>query len=153
DLHDLARFVVDGEPNEVILTLVDYAISNLGRPIYSDVLRRFINENTSFRLHDLSYAPTIPGALQDRYTEFRDSLAPYLIQSTLIPRPEAESVYTSIVSNARRVHVLHGNAGQGKSCSLLGLVELLRKNDIPCLAVRLDARIPRDNTREFGRTL
>lgn len=153
DLYDFATSIVVGEPREVVLTLADYALDRMGQRIHADTVRRFIERETSFELRDLAHSETIPPVIETCCREYRDGIVPYLIKGQLMARPEARALFESIKLGDKRTHVVHGGGGQGKSCILYELTTILEENGIPFLPIRLDTRVPRDNSRAFGRQL
>ncbi|MEQ5758841.1 hypothetical protein ABN351_05030 [Proteus mirabilis] len=83
--------------------------------------------------------------------EFEESIKPFLICNTLIPRNELNSITNSIKDNA--VTLIKAEAGRGKSALLLELHNHLKANNIISVPVRLDRRRPEHNTNEFGKSL
>jgi hypothetical protein len=152
-LHEVANYIVVGDPRDIVLRLADYAEQHLGQWIHVDTLRAFIRKETTFQLRELAHCDTIQPAIERRREEFRTSIAPYFVKGQLIPRPETQTLLGSIKGSQKRIHIIHGTAGQGKSCVLFELMSMLEQNAIPYLPVRLDTRIPRDNTRTFGKQL
>jgi hypothetical protein len=84
-------------------------------------------------------------------TEFEESIKPYLISNTLLPRNELKPIINSIEKNA--VTLIKAEAGRGKSALLLELHNYLKERNIISVPIRLDRRRPEHNTDEFGRSL
>jgi hypothetical protein len=125
----------------------------MGHPIHVDELRRFLQE-TEFRVRDLTYSPRIADVIEARQAEFAASIRRTLIQGSLIPRPETAQLYSAITQpKGTRIHCLHGGGGQGKSCILHELTQLLTREAIPFLPLRFDVYPPRSNTRAYGQLL
>lgn len=84
-------------------------------------------------------------------TEFEESINPFLIGKTLIPRNELNSIINSIENNA--VTLIKAEAGMGKSALLLELHNHLKASNIISVPFRLDRRRPENNTDAFGESL
>jgi hypothetical protein len=152
NLHSFAKCIVDGEPRDV-LVLADYATDHMGQWIHTDRLRHFVQRSGSFRLRDLAHSEAIAPVLEACCRQYRESISPYLVNGHLISRAETQAVFQSIMSSGKRIHIVHGSAGQGKSCVLYELTRMLEANGVPYLPVRFDSHVPRDNTRQFGNQL
>jgi len=144
-----AGFLLTGEPETVLSALLTYAENDKYRqPIYADELRRYLAEHHGIFPKQLSHDRRIAPAVERLQQEFSDSIGPGLIAGQLIPREETSRIIKNI-ENGQDV-VVHGAAGLGKSGVLFDLTENLRQRNIPYLPIRLDRRIPRNNTRQFG---
>jgi hypothetical protein len=146
----LARCLIDGEPKTSIEVLANYAEDQLGEILTVEQVRQHLRERGLPPISLLGH-PQAVVQVEHLRDEFRESLRPSLIQSTLVPRPEATTVFDLLTGqNDRRLVVLHGRSGAGKSCVLLQLVELLEQAGISHLPLRLDRRHPRTSSRRYG---
>jgi hypothetical protein len=144
-----AGFLLSGEPNIVIATLLTYAESHdqLGTSIYADELRKFLFSQNIYPkslVYDNRIAPTI----ERLQSEFNESITPGLINGELIPRIETVECINALETDG--MVILHGPAGSGKSGVLYELSRKLQEMDIIWLPLRLDRRIPQNNVAQYG---
>jgi hypothetical protein len=146
----LARCLIDGNPETVIEVLANFAESRLGEALTVEQVRRHLRDR-GLAPTNLAGHPQAVAQVERLRGEFRESLRPSLIHSSLVPRPEARTILDLLTSQAdRRLVVLHGRSGSGKSCVLLQLTELLDQASIPYLPLRLDRRTPQTSSRRYG---
>lgn len=98
--------------------------------------------------------PTLPKAVAD----LNDSFCDRLRERSIAQRQIKRSVATEIVDRATKdagtkVVVVGGRAGNGKSGVLLQVVEQLRQQGTPVLALSLDRQRPGSNPEAYGRAL
>ena len=154
DVETLADLLLDGNPRSAVSCLTEFALERMGHPIHADELRRFLHENTEFRVRDLTYSPRIAAVIEARCAEFSESIRRTLIQGKLLPRPETTQLHAAITKGkGTRIHCVHGGGGQGKSCVLYELTQLLARDGIPFLPLRFDVNPPRGNTSAYGQLL
>jgi hypothetical protein len=154
DLETLADLLLHGNPRSAVSYLADFALDRMGHPIHADELRRFLHEKTEFKVRDLTYSPLIAAVIAARCTEFSESIRHTLIRGKLLPRPETTHLHAAITkSKGARIHCVHAGGGQGKSCVLHELTQLLSRDEISFLPLRFDVSPPRGNTRDYGQLL
>lgn len=153
DILTWTGFLLTGEPEAAISVLLTYVENNdrYRKSIYADELWAYLTEHHHIypkRLeHDIRVAP----AIKELQRQFSESIRPGLIDSRIIPREETSRIIECIVSE--QDVVLHGAAGYGKSGILYELTEYLHQENIPCLPVRLDRRIPDKTAAQFGKDM
>jgi hypothetical protein len=146
----LARCLITGDPLTAVEVLANFAQDELGEVITVDQVRRHLHDRWLPPAH-LAGNPQVARQIERLREEFKESLTPTLIHSALVPRPEAAAVLDLLTSQAeRRLVVLHGRAGKGKSCVLLQLTQLLEEAGVPYLPLRLDRRTPQTSSRRYG---
>lgn len=145
-----AGFLLTGESETAISVLLTYAEDNdkYRQPIYADELRRYLAQKHDIHPKQLEHDDRIAPAIEELQRQFSDSIRPGLINSAIISREETPRIIESI--DKGQDVVIHGAAGNGKSGVLYELTDYLQKQNIPCLAIRLDRRIPRNTARQFG---
>jgi hypothetical protein len=154
DLDTLASLLLDGDPRGAALRLADFALEHMGEPIHVDELRRFLHEQTGFRVRDLVYSPGIATGIEACQAEFSQSIHRTLIQGKLLPRPETVELHSAITAGkGTRIHCVDGGGGQGKSCILHELAQMLARDGLPFLPLRFDVYPPRGNSRSYGQLL
>ena len=153
DLLTHAGFLLTGEPKTAISVLLTYTENNYRyrKPIYADELRRHLAEEHGIHPKQLEHDDRIAPAIEELQRQFSDSIRPGLINSAIIPREEPPRIIESI--DKGQDVVVHGAAGNGKSGVLYELTDQLQQQNIPCLPIRLDRRIPRNTARQFGENL
>jgi hypothetical protein len=152
DLLTGAGYLLTGNPETIVSTLITYAESNdiFRKPIYADELQRHLTTlgiNPKLLAYDQRIAPAIE-ALQQ---QFEETILPGLIGGRLIPREETNLLVEAF--EEKKNIILHGAAGYGKSAVLYGLTGYLRKKNIPYLPIRLDRRDPKNTAPQFGRDM
>ena len=151
-LLDLADYLLIGDPETIVSTLLAYAENNdrLGAVIYADELRQYLSKK---EIHPkrLDHDSRITNVIPELKRQFDESIAPYLINGSSIDRTET-SLLIEAITNGKNV-ILSGPAGHGKSGVLFELTEYLDKNNIPFLPIRLDRRDPENNASHFGKQI
>lgn len=151
NLKSLARWTVDGDADEVISMLGEFAIQQIGNEVYANNIRSYLRAK-ELQPRNLSGDPQIQKGIETLQARFHKSLNPYLINGILIKRPETEEVINKILpADGSRIVCLLGKAGQGKSGVLYELKELLNERNIPYLPIRLDRQYPTQNIENFGK--
>jgi len=142
DILALTGFLLTGEPETAISTLLTYAENEdrYRQAIYSDELRQYLEEKHQIYPKQLQHDRRIGPAIKNLQDEFSESIRPGLICNQVIPRSETKQII-EFIENEQDV-VVHGAAGYGKSGVLYELSEYLKKQQIPYLSIRLDRRIP-----------
>jgi len=153
ELVTWAGFLLTGEPETAISVLLNYAENNYKyrKPIYADELRRDLAEKHDIHPKRLEHDNRIAPVIEELQKQFSDSIRPGLINNEVISREETSRIIEAI-DNGQDV-VVHGAAGNGKSGVLYELAEHLRKENTPCLAVRLDRRITQNTAKQFGKDM
>lgn len=152
ELEDKASALFFGNPIKLLSFLKNY-------PVEFNKLRKKITlsellsdlKTSGFEQKIVPEDHRISTVLDILSTEFEESIKPFLICNTLIPRSELNSITNSIEDNA--VTLIKAEAGRGKSALLLELHNHLIANNIISVPVRLDRRRPEHNTNEFGKSL
>lgn len=149
DLTLIANLLVDGNRDAVVRSLASLAEGNLAKPLHvDDVLTHLTKEGLKPR--DLSLDANVAARIKQLNAEFRQSLKPFLIGNRLIPRSETQRILETVDGEANLI-VLHGRAGYGKSTVLLELLNSLRSENSPYLALRFDRRAPANSASHYGR--
>ncbi len=107
----------------------------------------------SRRLSNPKNAPVLANEVTNNYL---NGIRRQLINKTLIPRSNFQNLLTALKENETSTDcIVTGNAGGGKTASILELVNLLRQNDAPpaVLAFRLDGMEPVPSTKTLGERL
>ncbi|AZS51040.1 hypothetical protein DM558_09750 [Entomomonas moraniae] len=152
ELEDKASALFLDNPIKLLSFLKNY-------PVEFNKLRKKITlsellvdlKNSDFEQKIVPDDTRISPVLDTLSTEFEESIKPYLICNTLIPRNELSSIIDSIQDNA--VTLIKAEAGTGKSALLLELHNHLKANNIISVPIRLDRRRPEHNADKFGKSL
>jgi hypothetical protein len=149
-VESLAGAWLTGDPLNAVAALKDLVDRSIGRTIrFADVLS-VLPPGTSLR--DLSRDPVLPIRLQVLQDRFDQSYRHLLIGGHMLKRRETDELWQAI-NSSRRVVLLHGPGGEGKSGVVFELAERLRDRGLPYLPLRLDRDRPADSPAEFGRQL
>jgi hypothetical protein len=146
----IASWLIDGSPDAAVAVLAQIALETMPRALTSDVLwqelaKRGLRRNPYF---DDTTLATLIGAQTDKWLRgaTRELLQPP------IDRPEIERVVEAIRSRTNPVMVA-GAAGLGKSTVAAAVVERLRAEGWPVLALRLDRAGESQSARQLGERL
>lgn len=152
ELEDKASALFLDNPTKLLSFLKNY-------PVEFNKLRKKITllellsdlKTNGFEQKVLPDDHRISAVLDTLSTEFEESIKPFLISNTLLPRKELTPIINSIEDNA--VTLIKAEAGRGKSALLLELHNHLKTNNIISIPIRLDRRRPENNIDAFGRSL
>jgi hypothetical protein len=145
-----ARCLITGDSRTAVELLANFAQDHMGTALTVDQVRDHLRER-EFGLVHLVGDTRVAEQVEKLRQHFRESLQPSLIQSSLVPRPEAVAAFEYLAGpTAGGLVVVHGRAGSGKSCVLLQLINLLELAQVPYLPLRLDRRAPRTSSRQYG---
>lgn len=152
ELKDKASALFLGNPVQLLSFLKNYPVefNKLRKKITLSVLLSDL-EASGFEQKLVPDDHRISTVLDTLYTEFEESIKPFLIGNTLIHRNELNSIISSIENHA--VTLIKAEAGTGKSALLLELHNHLKANNIISVPVRLDRRRPEHNADKFGQSL
>ncbi|WP_215398073.1 hypothetical protein [Rheinheimera oceanensis] len=151
-LNDVASRLFAGEPKKLVSFLKHYA----------DNQNKLRSKITSSQLiHDLKEVGFEPklhlgdgrvvSVLRTLNMSFEESITPYLISDSVIPRPELNEILESTDLNA--VTLLMAEAGMGKSALLFELYKKLESTDNVVLAIRLDRVKLEHSADNLGKSL
>jgi hypothetical protein len=149
-LRSEARHWVSGDPDQVIDALVRFSRDRLRQRLHLDEVAAFLRDR-DLPLRNLAQDPLLAPRIERLQRQFRDSFRSQLVGDHLLPRREADEALLN--EGDRRIVILHGVAGSGKSGVLYDLAERLHQAGIPYLPLRLDRQAPRGSPRRFGEDL
>lgn len=145
--------LIDGEPDVIISTLANFALENLRKTVYADDLIAHLRAR-GFETKEITRDIRLIPRIEELRRQFDNSLRHHLAANRLIPRTETKSVLDQIqAADGKRILILHGKAGAGKSGVLFELTAELEKCQIPFLPLRLDRQTPQGSARSFGKML
>lgn len=145
--------LVDGDPAVITAVLTQFALDKVHQELRAHDIWQEL-EQRGFRRRQWGNEPTVLAAVADANGSFVRSAKRDAILSTLIPRSEAGSIVQALKSSSpKRVFVLAGDAGVGKSSVLVEVVEQVAQQCRPFLAFRLDTLTSTPNAAELGRQL
>jgi hypothetical protein len=154
DAHDdllfQAQTLVLGDAGTVAALLGTFALENLRKDVVASDIWSYL-ESKGMRPRRLDNETRILPAVEELKTRFASSIRDDLVARRLIHREETDKVLKSLSKIA--VVVLHGGPGTGKSGVLYELTELLGREGVAYLPIRLDRQEPSGTTRQFGEQL
>jgi hypothetical protein len=150
NLLSLVRWNLNGDPENIISSLIQFSKSNLRKILTSADVRSYLSQQGyNFRL--LSYDNRILPKIENLQKLFDDSIKPNLIDNNLISRIETQEILKTIQEKSNVI--IYGHAGYGKSGVLYELTNEFKKNNILYIPVRLDRQEPQNNTIQYGKEL
>ncbi|MZK51418.1 hypothetical protein [Clostridium beijerinckii] len=152
DLLTEISILFAGDTEFIYNTLINYAEENdrLGNPIHCDDLYNFLMKNGAIPKY-LTRDTRISPIIQKLRTEFKESIFQNLINKSIISRSETDECFNALQKSG--LVILHGNAGMGKSGVLLELMERLEIEGISYLPLRVDRKIPKNSTLQYGKSM
>lgn len=140
----------EGNPEVVYSLMIDYVLTQdmYGKEITAYLLKNyFISQKVIFRnlVNDNRILPKI----QELNEEYKKSFN--LFSSGMIYRKESKLCWEYIKQG--KSMIIHGQAGAGKSGCTTNIISFCEQESIPYLAIKLDKRIPIDNTEAWSRTM
>ena len=147
DQETIISGILTGDPyrNRVLLENLVNDQAWYGKTITAIDLQNFL-ESKNIHICD----DTIPIAHLKRLNEnFRNGIL--LINNHLIKRHITNTILSKL--SDKKILLIHGRAGTGKSGCIIELIDKLEEERIPYLAISLDKYIPRNSSKEFGESL
>lgn len=144
------KYLFSDNQEKVYNALLDYIINKdiWGKAIDFITIKRYLDEK-KIKLSNLAYDETILPRIQELNEEFNSFFRP--INDEMISREEYK-ICEDIINKGESV-IISGKAGYGKSGIVQLIAENCRNNEIPYIAIKLDKRIPENNTDEWGKKL
>ena len=144
------KYLFSDTAEKVYNVLLDYIINNdvWGKAIDFVTIKRYLDEK-GIKLSNLAYNQTILPRIEVLNEEFNSFFRP--INNEMISRDEYKKC-EEIINRGESV-IISGKAGYGKSGIVQLIAENCKNNEIPYIAIKLDKRIPEENTEEWGKKL
>ena len=119
-----------------------------GKTIDLVEIKKYINNN-NIKLKNLAFDDKIAPKIDELNKEFDSFFIP--INNQMIEREEYKKC-KKIINEGGSI-IISGKAGYGKSGVVQLIVEECKDNNIPYIAIKLDKRVPENNTIEWGKHL
>jgi hypothetical protein len=149
-LHRIAENIINEEGKEFVAFLGDYLELQMGNTQSVSQLISVLQKN-GYSLCDIKSNPSLPAAINKLQVRFRDALVPHLIDQKELKRSESEALLKlALAPGKSRLIFVTGDPGCGKSGVLLQLMQLLAKQAIPHLPIRLDSDYPEKSVRSYS---
>jgi hypothetical protein len=138
---------ITNAPEEIYDIFTGYATNNdrLGVEITISEINNHLSSRGIFRV-DFGSTTKIHPRIQTLNDEFESTFNP--LDNKLICREEVNEIY-EMIKQGKSV-VVHGKSGAGKSGCIQGLIQKLKSEVIPYLAIKLDRRTPETSAFKFG---
>lgn len=137
-------------PETVYSLMIDYILTQdiYGKEITAYLLNNYFEtQEISFR--NLANDNRILPRIKELNEEYKYAFN--LFPSGMIFREESKLCYEYIKQGASII--IHGQAGAGKSGCTTNIINFCEQESIPYLAIKLDKRIPIDNTKTWSNTM
>ena len=154
NIHNRIRVLADGEPSTVASVLFMYVQDNVHRFISADDIWAHLEEE-GFRRREWSKDPHVLAVVHENNNRFMSEIHESAILGKMIPRSETELAVKEILDGeGKRIVLITGKAGMGKSGVILEVMEELIFKHIPVVALRVDrlepGAIPEDIGSQLG---
>lgn len=146
DLSRISQLFV-GNPESIYSLMIDYVLTKdiYGKDITAFMLNEYlISQGITFR--NLANDSRILPRIQELNEEYKKSFN--MFSTGMICRDESESCWEYIKQG--KSIVIHGQAGAGKSGCTTNIISLCEQESVPYLAIKLDKRIPINNTEAWS---
>lgn len=152
DIIDKVNKEFSSNPEDIIDFLENYPISSnkLRLPITASQLLNDM-QMRGFNLRVYENDERIFSEIKRINYDFQSTIKPFLIDDSLIKRPELDECLESM--NSYPITLIKAEAGMGKSAFLLQLCDYLKEQEYISLPIRLDRNRPEKNADAFGRDL
>ncbi len=152
ELEDKAVSLFSGSPSKLLSFLKNYTVESnkLRVKITASILLNDLvgnGFNPRIKPDDRRIAPVLDSISND----FTNSIRPYLISETIIPRIEIKAALDSL--NSHSITLIKAEAGMGKSALMLELHERVQSQGAISVPIRLDRNRPENNADAFGEKL
>lgn len=149
-LEEHASLYFSGNASRTLTLLKDYVNAKAlygKRIVVSDIISYMEENEIHLRRHLLT--DNINAAIAELNELFDASFTP--IKSLLIHREAADEIMNAI--DTQQSVILHGKAGMGKSGCIHEVVQRLKSEGIPYLALKLDKQMPQKSPDNYGKDL
>ena len=152
DIIDKVNKEFSSNPEDIIDFLENYPISSnkLRLPITASQLLNDM-QMRGFNLRVYENDERIFSEIKRINYDFQSTIKPFLIDDSLIKRPELDECLESMKSYP--ITLIKAEAGMGKSAFLLQLCDYLKEQEYISLPIRLDRNRPEKNAEAFGHDL
>ncbi len=141
--------LVEGDARNIANELVTFALDSVNLTIFLHALWRHI-ERLGYRRRAWGNDPRVLAAVAAQNTRFFTSHRREFFRDQLIEQPLVADIQSCLGREETKRILLSGEAGGGKSCLLIGLIEKLQVAAIPHLALRLDRLEAASTTAHLG---
>lgn len=149
-LLTLVQQSLTGEPLAALGQLNSFLEDRLGTNIRQQDVFEFLAK-CEIRPRELERDPHLPTALHALRNAFRDRLRPLLVANKWLHRPEVDRIVQMVTGDAaRKIVLVHGKQGSGKSGVLLGLTDRLVERNITFLPLSLSVQPPEGSLHNYG---
>lgn len=148
------EYLVDGNPATIRCELADFALDNVHAEITAHNIWSYL-ETLGHRRRHWDNDPHIIVAAQDATTRYLSTFRDALINGQVIPRDAASTILDLFTQNdGQRCVLISGEAGAGKSSTILQVIQGCREQNWPLLALRADrlhsTQLPKDIGQQIG---
>lgn len=139
-----------GNPEHIYAEFLSFILTkdNYGQRIDALRIKKFCKDNDII-YRDLSRDDTILPRIDKLNKEYCNTF--FGFSKGLLPRSQAEYCQ-KVISEGKSV-ILHGKAGEGKSGCVQNLIHILEDLCIPYLAIKLDHRVPKGTSSNWGKEI
>lgn len=152
EVERLAKLTVNGPPSKVVACLQKLLQASIGTELYLDSVRAHLRQ-AGFSAWDLSGDPNVQKGIDRLRNRFSGAFGRLLIRGEVIRREETGTLLEGLEREGqerRRLWLVHGDAGGGKSGVVFELASRLKEAHTPYLPIRLDRNRPAVSAKHFG---
>ncbi|HXQ68830.1 MAG TPA: hypothetical protein VN980_19855, partial [Alphaproteobacteria bacterium] len=129
----------------------------MNRRLSTEEIRRELCSEGKLPVRDWALDATLAGRIKKITDAYLDSYAPFGFSREVIRRTEAQKILHTLQGDlSKKLLILTGKAGAGKSGVIRQIIGDLRESEIPCMAFRIDRLLEGggpDTAEDLGRIL
>ena len=148
------EYLVEGDPATIRSLLADFALSKIHEVLTAHDIWRYLEEKGHHRRH-WDNDPHILVAAQEATKRYLESFRDATINGQVIPRDTAQTILNLFAQeDGQRCALISGEAGAGKSSTILQVIQGCRERNWLLLAFRADrlhsTQLPKDVGQQIG---
>jgi hypothetical protein len=147
--------LIEGEPSSIQDILAEFVLDNVNKSLDAHQIWQHLEHKHGLKKRIWAKDHLVLSAVSNLFDQFASPIAWEMILQNHLPSPETAKIIETLNKSSweKKGVMLVGEAGIGKSCLILEVLETLRKKNWPIIPIRITTVEPVANPRELGRQL